>query len=267
MAKQTGLVKYSGTMGGVRHFKIKGLDGDFAGMAGGPSAEQINNDPAFIRTRENMNEFGGSAAAAKSVRVGLSQIIKQFSDPRLTGRLTAIMKQINLEDQSEARGRRAIEISTQRQYLEGLDFDANLSLSSVFNAPYTLTNNTARNSVTLTIPAFDPTSLISAPAGSTHFRLVNAVSVISDWVYNDNTGKYEPTDPSLNELSKVSYSGYLDLNAVTAATTITSALPGTPTMTATVSVLNCIGIEFYQQVGTNYYLFASGNALVCDEVF
>jgi hypothetical protein len=41
MARQTGLVKYSGTMGGVRHFKIKGLNGDFAGLAGGPSSDQI----------------------------------------------------------------------------------------------------------------------------------------------------------------------------------------------------------------------------------
>jgi hypothetical protein len=32
-------------------------------------------------------------------------------------------------------------------------------------------------------------------------------------------------------------------------------------------VLNCIGIEFYQQVGGNYYLFAQGNALRCDTVF
>lgn len=267
MARQTGLVKYNGTMGGVRHFKIKGLDGDFAGMAGGPSAEQINNDPAFIRTRENMNEFGGSAAAAKSVRVALSQIIKQFSDPRLTGRLTAIMKQINLEDQSEARGRRAIEISTQRQYLTGLEFDANLSLSGLFNAPYTLANNAARDSATFTIPAFNPANLVNAPAGATHFRLVNAIAVVSDWVYNDTTGKYEPTDIALNELADVQYSPYLDLNAVTAATTITTALPGTPTMTASVSVLNCIGIEFYQQVGPNYYLFASGNALRVNEVF
>lgn len=72
MALQTGLVKYSGTMGGVRHFKIKGLSGDFAGLAGGPTAEQINNDAAFIRTRENMSEFGGCASAAKSIRVGLA---------------------------------------------------------------------------------------------------------------------------------------------------------------------------------------------------
>lgn len=267
MARQTGLLKYNGTMGGVRHFKIKGLKGDFAGLAGGPSAEQINKDPAFIRTRENMNEFGGSAAAGKSVRVALSQIIKQFSDSRLTGRLTAIMKKINLEDQSEARGRRAIEISTQRQYLTGVEFDANLSLAGLFNAPYSLSNTVARDSASFTIPAFNPANLINAPAGATHFRLLNAIAVISDWVYNDTTKNYEPTDITLNELADVQYSGYLDLSALTVLTTITTTLPGSPTMTASVSVLNCIGIEFYQQVGANYYLFSSGNALKINEVF
>jgi hypothetical protein len=40
MAKQTGLVRYSGSMGGVRHFKIKGLSGDFAGLNGGPSGSE-----------------------------------------------------------------------------------------------------------------------------------------------------------------------------------------------------------------------------------
>ena len=94
MARQKGLVKYSGTMGGVRHFKIKGLVGDFAGLAGGPTDSQIKNDAAFIRTRENMSEFGGSASCAKSIRVGLAQVIKQYSDPRLTGRLTKIMNEI-----------------------------------------------------------------------------------------------------------------------------------------------------------------------------
>ena len=267
MAKQKGALKYIGTFGDIRHFKIKGLEGYYAGLVGGPTGEQIKTATEFERTRENMNEFGGSAAAAKSVRVALSQIIKQFSDSRLTGRLTAIMKQINLEDQTEARGKRAIEISTQRQYLEGLEFDANLSLSGLFNAPYSLSNTVARDSATFTIPAFNPANLVNAPAGSTHFRLLNAIAVVSDWVYNDTTGKYEPTDIPLNELSDVKYSGFLDLNAVTAATTVTTTLPGSPTMTATVSVLNCIGIEFYQQVGSNYYLFSSGNALRVDEVF
>jgi hypothetical protein len=85
MAKQTGLLGYSGTMGGVRHFKIKGLQGNFAGLVGGPSGDQIKSAPEFARTRGNMNEFGGSAAAAKSVRMWLGQLMRQMSDPQLTG--------------------------------------------------------------------------------------------------------------------------------------------------------------------------------------
>jgi hypothetical protein len=92
MAKQKGHIKYVGTLGEVRHFKIKGNDGYFAGLKGGPTAEQIKTAPGFIRTRENMSEFGACANAGKSVRVGLSSLMKQMADNQLTGRLTAIMK-------------------------------------------------------------------------------------------------------------------------------------------------------------------------------
>jgi hypothetical protein len=86
--------------------------------------------------------------------------------------------------------------------------------------------------------------------------LISAISVISDFEFNSTSGIYEPIDPSLNEVSNVAYSNYIDLGApVALPTTITSTLPGSPVLTADVSVLNCIGIEFYQQVGVNYYLF------------
>ena len=268
MARQSGPLKYKGTLGDIRHFKIKGLQGHYAGLVGGPTGEQVKTAPEFERTRENMNEFGGCAAAGKSIRVGLSQLMKQMSDPQLTGRLTAIMKKINLEDLTEARGYRAILVSTQRQYLTGLNFDKNISLDGVFYAPFTLTNTPGRDSATLTVPAFNPLTFVNAPAGATHFRLISAISVISDFEYNDTSGIYEPIDPSLNELSNVSYSSYIDLGTpIISSTTITATLPGSPTMTADVSVLNCIGIEFYQQVGVNYYLFNSGNALKVQDIF
>ena len=177
------------------------------------------------------------------------------------------MKQIQLTDTANPRGQRAIGVSVSPSFLEGLDYNKNISVAGVFNAPYTLTNTVGRDSATFTIPAFNPSNLISAPAGATHFRLVNAINVVSDWKFNASTGNYEPTDPTLSELSDIQYSGYLDLSALTPNTTITTTLPGSPSMTGSVSVMNNIGIEFYQQVGSNYYLFASGNALHCDNVF
>jgi hypothetical protein len=51
MARQKGVMKYVGTIGDVRHFKIKGNQGYFAGMIGGPTGEQIATAPEFARTR------------------------------------------------------------------------------------------------------------------------------------------------------------------------------------------------------------------------
>jgi hypothetical protein len=267
MAKQKGHIKYVGTLGEVRHFKIKGNTGYFAGLKGGPTAEQIKTAPGFIRTRENMSEFAACAMTGKSLRIGLSAIMKQMTDSQFTGRLTAIMKKINIEDGSEARGQRAILVSLQPQYLKGLDFNRNISFNGIFSAPFTLTPNVDRNESVLSVPAFNPLNYLNIPSGATHFRIINAVSVISDFVYNSATGSYEPAEPVLNELSNIAYSDYTPVDVVTALIDVTATLPGAPTLTTNVSVLGSIGIEFYQQVGVNYYLFNAGNAMKVQEIF
>ena len=126
MARQKGLMKYIGTIGDVRHFKIKGQPGFYAGLVGGPTAQQVKTAPEFERTRENMNEFGGCARTGKSLRTALSQVMSKMADSQVTGRLTSVMKKINLEDGTEARGYRKVEVSTQRQYLIGFEFDKKL---------------------------------------------------------------------------------------------------------------------------------------------
>jgi hypothetical protein len=267
MARQKGHIKYVGTLGEVRHFKIKGNEGYFAGLKGGPSGEQVKTAPGFIRTRENMSEFTACANAGKSVRIGLASLMKQMSDSQLTGRLTAIMKKINIEDGSEARGQRAVLVSQQPQYLKGLDFNRNISFNGVFSAPSTLTATVDRNESTLSIPAFNPLSFLNVPSGATHFRIINALSVVSDTIYNPATGSYEPAEPALNEVSNIAYSDYTPVNEVTPAIDVTATLPGAPTMTINVAVLASIGIEFYQMVGTTYYLFNAGNALKIQEIY
>lgn len=268
MARQIGAVKYRGTLGEVRHFKIKGLKGFYAGLKGGPSKEQILNDPAFQRTRENMSEFGGSATAAKAVRVGLAQLMGQMSDSRVAGRLTRVMKKINLEDTAGVRGQRSIFVSTNRQQLTGFNFNKTTNFDSVIYAPFTLTNNVDRDTSTLTFDAFNPMNFVNAPSGATHFRIVNAISVISDYEFNTDSGVYEPVEDGLNELNAVEYSGYLALSDdITTPLVIEAQLAGSPTLTADVSVINSIGIEFYQQVGSEYYIFNQGNALKIQTIF
>lgn len=267
MARQKGHIKYVGTLGEVRHFKIKGNEGYFAGLKGGPSAEQIASDPAFVRTRENMNEFGGSAITGKSLRTSIAGLIRNNGDSQVTGRVTAIMKKINLEDGSEARGQRAILITVAPQYLQGFEFNKFTSFNGAFNAPYTITPTAARDSSTLDIPSFNPLDRMYVPAGATHFKIINAIAVLSDFEYNSTIGVYEPKDGTTNGLTDVQDSGYLPVNAATGLISVVSTLPGSPTISADVSVVNVLAVEFYQEVNSNYYLFSQGNAMKVAKIF
>jgi len=268
MAKQKGPIKYIGTLGDIRHFKIKNTEGYFAGMIGGPTAEQIKTDPAFARTRENMSEFGGSAIAAKAVRVAFGELVQSVADSRITGRLTALMKKINKEDTTGIRGQRSILVSQYSEHLKGTEFNKNTTFGSVMFAPFSITPNVDRNSSDLVILPFKPKNSINVPIGATHFRIVNTIGVISDYVFDTETRQYEPVSEAINTKMDIVYSPFLDVDTnITTDTTITATLSGSPVVPADVSVLNVIGIEFYQEVNSEYYLFASGHAAKINSTF
>jgi hypothetical protein len=124
-----------------------------------------------------------------------------------------------------------------------------------------------RLTANLTTVAVNPTDYLNAPAGATHFRFINAIGVVSDFIYNDATKTYEPSNGALNELSNTTYGAYMPLNTAYAGENLDVSLPAGTTMTADVSVLHCLGIEFFQEVNGNYYKFSSGNCLMIDNVF
>ena len=182
--------------------------------------------------------------------------------------MTGIIKKINLEDQSEARGVRGILITAVPQHLVGLNFNRNNTVEGSFTGDLETVATADRNSVTLTVEAFETLKQLNAPSGATHFRFVNSISVISDYAYNALTKVYEPIEPALNQLSKVVYSDYIEIApGTTPEVSVISALNGAPTMTENVSLLSCVGIEFYQKVGTEYFVFSVGNSMKIKNVF
>ncbi len=53
--------------------------------------------------------------------------------------------------------------------------------------------------------------MISVPTGATHYRMINAVSVVSDVAFDAQSKPFLPTNPALNEISAVKYSPYQSL--------------------------------------------------------
>ena len=264
MSKQKGVIKLEGTMGGIAFYLS---DGEYlARTANGPSKEKIDTDPAFRRTRENNTEFGGSSRAAKAFRLALGGVLQTMAGSRLVSRLTAIFKRINLKGTGR-RGQRPIDLSTNRELLANFNFNRNISFSSVFNAPYTVTAGVDRNEANLSVDAFNPGDFINAPSGATHFRLVNVLGVVSDYSFDTDSATYEPDAPSENGLNATVYSATLPLDATTTAISLDAVLSGAPTIPTDATAVQCIGIEFFQEVDGDFYLFAQDNAMQVASLF
>lgn len=264
MSKQKGIIKLEGNLGGISFYSAEGQY--LARVASGPSKERIATDPNFRRTRENNKEFGGSAKAAKALRLAMGALVQNIASKGLVSKLTAIFKAINLKTVG-IRGKRAIQLSANKDMLKNVEFNSKLSLSTVFSLPVTNTVNIDRNETTLVVPAFSPDNSIKAPAGATHFKLVSGIGVVSDYVHNDGTSSYEAIISDQDQLGASNSTVFLALSGNTPAQTIKTTIPGGIKIDAQCSLVQVLGIEFYQKVGADYYLFAQDRALKVINVF
>ena len=247
-------------MGGLTFYKNSG--NDLIRTTGGVDKSRIEKDPAFKRTRENMSEFGASATVGKALRQGYANIIKTMSDSSVTGRLTGIMKRINSVG-AGIRGQRIFEILTNKAVLEGFEFNKTAPLDAIFYAPSTAPTLDANRSIaTWVVPDFNTSNYIQAPEGATHFILVLATTVLSDYAYNTALKKYEATNTDENETNGIAFSAEIPIGGMVGAdTTLTVDLGFAVALPATVAVINAVGVIFYQEINTLFYELASDNAM------
>jgi hypothetical protein len=146
----------------------KGKDGYLVRTKGGVSKTRIQNDPAFIRTRENGNEFGESAKSGKVLRQALTPLLADVKDSTLTARMMKIMTQIKNEDTTSIRGNRnvanGLSTSEGKMLLKAFDFNSQAKLNTVLLTDYQLDNTTGE----VSIVNFNPLQQMNVPGGATH---------------------------------------------------------------------------------------------------
>jgi hypothetical protein len=265
MAKTSSIIKIRGSLGGMTFYEQDGVE--LVRETGGVDKERIMKDPAYKRTRENMKEFGGAAKIGKEFRIIFSEVIKTMGESLIAGRITGLMKKVNSLSSGE-RGKRSFEFSLYSDQLKGLEFNRKDPFGTVFFAPSDpIVFNADRDVFTWNIPVFNTDSFITPPEGSTHFKVIMVGGSLSDYHYDPDSDDFEPAQPDHNGLSVYSESAVLPLGGVTAAAInligdlgVGAALP--PDVIVPVAV----GIMFYQEINSQFYELASGNAMQIIEI-
>ena len=243
MAQQKGILPLQGTIGNITFYKSK--DGYLAREKGGLSADRIANDPAFARTRENGAEFGRAGSGGKLFRTAFRALLTSVQDSRMVARLTREMMKAIKADATNDRGLRNL-VDGDPSLLNGFDFNGNSKLGSTLFAPFTINVNRVSGLLTINVPSFIPMTMIAAPAGATHFKLVSAGADI-DFAAN----VFEALQQA---------SAYTPLNGTaTAAIALDHQLTGNSQN----PLFLALGVEFYQEVNNNFYSLKNGayNAL------
>ena len=262
MAYQTGNIKYRGSFKSIRQYRVRKKKRTYAGEKGGANIELIMNSPVFARTRENMFEFKGCAAVVKGIHHDMGMLWGDHTDTNFTGRLTAIVKTINLKDEVSKRGKRSVFLSANKPLLKSMNLHEKRKIDFVLKRSIKNSHPESRTEATITITGLNPDPEF-VPKTAQYYRVVNHLCVFSDYAYNKSNLRYEKI--SKTDLTDAfTYSDYTMLNTPL-NTALRTAFPEGTVLNENDTVLQCIGIEYYIKSGPDKYLhFSSGTMIVYD---
>jgi hypothetical protein len=243
MAKQKGILKLDGTIGGITFYKSQ--DGYLAREKGGVDGNRIATDPNFQRTRENGSEFGRAGKAGKVLRNSLRVLLQNASDNRMVSRLTQKMVEVLQADTTSVRGQRNV-IDGEAELLESFEFNSGAKLSNTLFAPSTPSIDRVAGDLNISLPSFIPADMVAAPGGTTHFKIV------SSGVEVDFENETFTADSSASAV--LAWDG-----TATAVINLNNSV----TANSTHPLFLVLGIEFYQDVNGVKYPLKNGafNAL------
>ena len=260
MARVTADNNKNGKVGGLVYYKLNGKQ--VVRAIGKVSKLRLKKSKSFSKMRENMSEFGAASKVGKVIRDSITPYAKQCGDPYVSGRLNAVVKRIIANGQGE-QGRRCFDLLANKAMLEGFEFNGNLKLGSLFYPPnIEVRYSNCKHCVSLLVPDFNTDNYINAPNGATHFRLVLAVSALSNYIYHMANRQYEPVSPIENGANAVVLSPEVPLGGrIGNDITFDANLDGVDTLPLSVGVISSVGIIFYQEVNLQLYELVGRSAI------
>jgi hypothetical protein len=238
MARQSGLFEIEGSIGNATFYKSK-LDGYLVKRRSKVPKERLENDPKYIRFRENRTEYIRAMRAARLLLKPLRTAIALTLDPRVISRLSSRFSRIAKQDNISGRGERTI-LNGPLEQIREFEFNIGRTLASTLRADVTATMERLTGELTIGIQTFIPQAAVSAPAGATHMRF-GAVGQTID--FNAGTA-----------VKEVTYSAYVPLDATIPTAPITLTCNVTPN--SILPSFLVLGIEFFDEVSGQKYALA-----------
>jgi len=197
--------------------------------------QRFNTDPAFERTRENVEEFKNAGKAVKVFKAAFRDVLIVAGDKKITNRLHSQAFRMLTTDPASDRGQRSV-AKGDLDIIKGFNFNSRNGLAETMFVRQSIQIDRASGKVTVSIPEFVPRIRIQASPEASHFQIV-AVATAIDF----ETGKYEY---AVQETASLSW----DRNT-TSPISMELQLPADSKL----PIMVALGINFEQAINSKMY--------------
>jgi hypothetical protein len=184
---------FTGRLGKITAYRMRGHDKVIVRSRGGASKHQIQTAAAFARTRSLNQEWKGVTQVAEQIRSSL-YALRPLADFNTSGPVNGLVKKIQSADETNPPGRRAILLSRYRDVLGSFSFNRKTFFDSVIRQPLPVSLDASSGTVVFELPALQPSMNFFPNSRYIYYRLILAAGAVSDHTVNGKTGEYEPVN-------------------------------------------------------------------------
>ncbi|SFE84231.1 hypothetical protein SAMN05518672_1111 [Chitinophaga sp. CF118] len=226
-------IRFTGSVGNMSAYRIKGSDDIYVRMKGGGSKKKIKKSESCKPIRDNSSEFSIRSTAASNVRWMLTYV-KHLADHKILSRLNSLNSTIQKYDTNNIKGQKEVLFSKYHNLLQGFSLNNRYPFDGIIRHPLLCTIDRNRHSAIVKLPDLIPQINLFLPWKSPMYRFIISLGELTD-----NARKPDPaiTDKVVQvvytdwQIAQLPYTGrQIELN-----------LPGKPDETQTLVV--SVGIE------------------------
>ena len=187
MAIITGQVQFTGSLGNISAYRMRGVDKMVLRRKGGPTRKDIHTKPQFENTRRNNQEWKASIMASRDVQHALHDI-RLTGDYNYSGALNALCKRIQAGDTVSDWGKRNILFSKEGPQLEGFSLNRYNLFDQVVRQHLHFSVDRSAGTALVAVPALQTGNNLVNPHNKPVYRIVVSMVPLADIIYTGDKG-------------------------------------------------------------------------------
>lgn len=176
-------IQFTGSIGNISAYTIKGSDKIILRAKGGATKEQIATGPNFERTRENNSEFSICGKASGQIRRMMFSV-NHLADYNFTSALSSLLMKMKVRDSVSARGQRGLLFSEHAALLQGFRLNRKNPFESVVRQTPVCSIDRATGKGVVQLPDLTPGINLLLPPNPSLYRFVLGMGAIADIKHN-----------------------------------------------------------------------------------